>query len=353
MYPRLIIDKEKYRHNVQQLKQKCHQSNLSIMAVTKSYCALQELVDVLNDEHISYIADSRLENLKKLQTTRPKVCLRLTSLHEIEAVLDYTDVSFQSELPTIQALNDAAKQRNMTHQIVLMIDVGDLREGHYYKDDVEPLLKGIQACEHLVLIGLATNLTCYGGVIPTPETLQKFVRLVDHIERLLDRSLQLISGGNSSHIHLLGTSQTFPKINNLRLGEALILGRETAYGKDLDYLNQDVVILEADLIELKFKPSLPEGQIGMDAFGATPMIEDVGYHWRGILALGRQDVDYHQLVPLDDSIRLLGSSSDHIILDLSHTKTRYEVGDVIRFRLTYGSLLSTMTSPYVRKVYVK
>lgn len=353
MYPRLLIDREKYRHNVQQLKQKCHHANLSMMAVTKSFCALQGLVDVLNEEKVSYIADSRLENLKIMQTTSSKVILRITSQHEIEDVLRYTDISFQSELPTIQALNRAAKSKNMTHKIVLMIDVGDLREGHFYKDDITPLLKGIQACENLILIGLATNLTCYGGVIPTPETLQKFVRLVEQIEHILSRSLQLISGGNSSHIHLLETAMNVPKINNLRLGEALILGRETAYGKALDYLYQDVVILEADLIEVKYKPSFPEGQIGMDAFGATPSIEDVGYHWRGIIALGRQDVDYHQLIPVDENIRLLGSSSDHIILDLTHTKTAYQVGDVLRFRLTYGSLLSAMTSPYVRKVYVE
>lgn len=353
MFPRLLIDREKYRHNVQQLKLKCHHANLSIMAVTKSFCALQGLVDVLNEEKVGYIADSRLENLKNVQTTCPKVILRITSMHELDEILEHTDISFQSELPIIQALDTAVKKRNMTHKIVLMIDIGDLREGHFYKDDIEPLLKGIQACDNLILVGLATNLTCYGGVIPTPETLQKFVRLVDQIEQILGRSLQLISGGNSSHLHLLETSMSLPKINNLRLGEALILGRETAYGKALDYLHQDVIILETDLIELKFKPSYPEGQIGMDAFGVTPNIQDVGYHWRGIIALGRQDVDYHQLIPFDENIRLLGSSSDHIILDLTNTKTAYQVGDIIRFRLTYGSLLSTMTSPYVRKAYVE
>ncbi len=323
------------------------------MAVSKSYCALQPLIDVLNEEQVSYIADSRIINLKHMISPLPKVLLRLTSISEVEDVLDYVDISFQSELLTIEALNEAAKKKNIKHNIVLMIDVGDLREGHYYKDDVFPLLKGILSCEQLTLVGLATNLTCYGGVIPTPETLQKFVRLVDLIEHHIGRSLQLISGGNSSHLHLLEANVQLPKLNNLRLGEALVLGRETAYGKALEYLHQDVVILETEIIELKYKPSYPEGDIGMDAFGATPMIEDVGYHWRGIIAIGRQDVDYHQLIPEDEAVRILGSSSDHIIVDLSQSKHPYNVGDILRFRLTYGSLLSTMTSPYVRKVYVE
>ncbi len=353
MYPRLVVNLNHYRDNVRQLKKKCHQSRLSMMAVSKSYCALQPLIDVLNEERVSYIADSRIMNLKDMKTSLPKVLLRLTSMSEVEDVLDHVNISFQSEIETIEALNAAAKKKNINHNIVLMIDVGDLREGHYYKDDVIPLLNGILACEQITLIGLATNLTCYGGVIPTPQTLQKFVRLVDVIEHHIGRSLQLISGGNSSHLHLLDTNINFPKINNLRLGEALVLGRETAYGKALEYLHQDVVILETEIIELKYKPSYPEGDIGMDAFGATPMIEDVGYHWRGILAIGRQDVDYHQLIPEDEGIRLLGSSSDHIIVDLSQSKQPYTIGDVLRFRLSYGSLLSTMTSPYVRKVYVE
>ena len=353
MYPRLTINLPKYKENVDVITRWCHDANLSVMAVTKSFCAEQPLIDVLNQSAVAYLADARLDNLMRMKSTRPKVLLRLSSIYEADDVLRHVDISFQSEINTIEYLNTRAQELNIMHRIVLMIDVGDLREGHYYKDDVMPLLRRIQACKNIILVGLATNLTCYGGVIPTPETLQKFVRLVDQIEHHLDRPLLIVSGGNSSHIHLLEKNISIPKINNLRLGEILVLGRETAYGRPLDELHQDVFILETDLIELKYKPSYPEGDIGMDAFGAAPMIEDVGYQWRGILALGRQDVDYHQLIPIDSNVRILGSSSDHIIVDLTHTNTTYQIGDVLRFKLTYGSLLSTMTSPYVRKVYVE
>ena len=147
--------------------------------------------------------------------------------------------------------------------------------------------------------------------------------------------------------------KNIPYINNLRVGESLILGRETAYGKGIENTFQDVAILEVDLVEVKFKPSIPEGTIGMDAFGKIPTFEDMGLMKRGILALGKQDVDFHELIPIDKKIRLIGSSSDHIIVDLTHTETNYKVGDVLKFQLTYGSLLGLMTSKYVKKQFIK
>lgn len=352
MYPRLIIDTKKYRHNVITLKTLLNQFELSIMAVTKVFCADSRLIQVLNDSRVDYIADSRIDNLKIIDTTKPKVLLRLVSLSEVEDVVKYANISLNSELKVIEALNEKARDYNTVHKIILMIDIGDLREGVYYKENVLEICAVIETLSHIDLIGLGTNLTCYGGIIPTEETLNKFVAIVDSVEKHLNKKLQLITGGNSSHLHLLYEGKKIAKINNLRLGESLILGRETAYGEPLTSLHQDVIVLEAEVIELKYKPSIPEGAIGMNAFGNRPLFNDVGRMLRAIVAIGRQDVNYLELIPEDDSIQLVGSSSDHIILDLTNTKTEYQVGDIIRFKLTYGSVLSLMTSRYVRRYYV-
>ncbi|MFW5865406.1 MAG: alanine/ornithine racemase family PLP-dependent enzyme, partial [Candidatus Izemoplasmataceae bacterium] len=150
----------------------------------------------------------------------------------------------------------------------------------------------------------------------------------------------------------INSGEKVPYINNLRIGEALVLGRETSYGKQINDLYKDIFTLEADLIEVKLKPSIPEGRIGMNAFGETPIFSDLGLMKRGIIALGRQDVDFHEIIPVDESIRLIGSSSDHIIVDLTHASLDYQVGDRLLFNVTYGSLLSLMTSKYVTKTYL-
>ncbi len=352
MYPRVKIDLKKYKHNVKTLYQLLQRHNITLMAVTKVFCAEQPFINILNEINVDYIADSRLLNLKNMDTSLPKVLLRIPSLYETDDVVIFSDLSLNSEIKTIKALNQSAKKHNIIHKIILMIDIGDLREGLYYKELITQAVYEIKNLKNIELHGIGTNLTCYGGIIPTEKTLIRLHDVIDLIKQTLEKDFPMVTGGNSSHIHLLTSDQHPPYINNLRLGESLILGRETAYGNQIDTLYNDVITLEVDIIEIKKKPSIPEGMIGMDAFGNKPTFKDYGLMTRGILAIGKQDVDYHQLIPVDDDIRLIGSSSDHIIVDLTHTKNNYKLGDIIRFRLSYGSVLSLMTSKYVEKYYV-
>ena len=141
------------------------------------------------------------------------------------------------------------------------------------------------------------------------------------------------------------------KINNLRLGESLIFGRETAYGKDLKGCFYDSVKLEVEIIELKEKQSYPIGNIGFNAFGEKPEFVDRGKRKRAILAIGKQDVDSSNLEAIDKKIIMLGASSDHLVLDVTDSDKEYEVGDIVEFKLDYGSLLQLTTSPYVKKVF--
>ncbi len=351
MYPRLIISQDKYEHNVRYMQTLCQKNNLTMMAVSKVFCAEKPLIDVLTKVGVDYIADSRIENIQAIDSPIPKVLLRIPSVHEAEKVVKYADISLNSELETIEALDAAAGTVGKVHDVIIMIDIGDLREGLYYKERILDTLRSVKLLKNIKIKGIGTNLTCYGGIIPSVKTLQKLIDIIKMAEQMIGVRFDIVSGGNSSHIHLLLKNQKVDMVNNLRLGESLILGRETAYGDPIENMYQDVVTLEADLIEIKQKPSIPEGDIGMNAFGQRPTFEDVGLMKRGILAIGKQDVDYHEITPVDSRIRLVGSSSDHIIVDLTQTQNDYKIGDVIKFKLSYGSLLSTMTSKYVEKVY--
>ena len=173
------------------------------------------------------------------------------------------------------------------------------------------------------------------------------------IEKRFGITLDMISGGNSSSIYLIDRGEMPEGINNLRLGEAALLGNDTAYETDLPGTAGDTVILEAQIVELKEKPSLPIGEVGVDAFGQKPYYEDRGIMKRGIIAVGKQDTDLDSMTPVDPQIEIMGGSSDHTILDLTHCDRQYAVGDVIAFELGYGGMLKTATSPYVEKKYVR
>lgn len=349
MYPKMTINLTYYKDNVRYMTQLLKRQGIRLVPVTKVFRAAEALVDILNQADIDMIADSRIMNFKEMKTDKQKMLLRIPMISEIEDVIRYTDVSLNSELEVIEALNKEARRQKKIHQIILMYDIGDLREGIYYKaDDVSWLLR-IKALKNIKLLGIGTNLTCYGAVIPTQKTYKKLFEIKERVERIIGYELKVISGGNSSSLPLVMDEKLPSFINQLRMGEALVLGRETAYGKDIIGMHQDVFTLDAEIIELKMKPSKPEGKIGVDAFGHRVRFTDRGMIRRAILAIGKQDIALDQLKP-PSGVTILGSSSDHLIVELENEN--YKVGDQVHFGLTYGGILSLMTSPYVEKNYV-
>lgn len=348
-YPALIIDKAKVKHNTKVLAEMAGKYGIRIAGVTKVFCALPEVSEAIVEAGAYALADARLENLAKLKDINvPKILLRIPMYSQVEQVVEYSDISLNSELRVIRALNEAAEHKNKTHRIIMMIDLGDLREGVWYENAVE-LAGEILKLENIKLIGIGTNLTCYGGVIPSKDNLSQLVDIAEAIESKYGIKLDVISGGNSSSLHLLQQNQMPDRVNQLRLGEAILLGTETAYGERIENTYGDAFTFAAEIVELKEKPSVPIGEIGMDAFGGKPVFEDKGLIKRAILAAGRQDVKHEGLTPRDKDIAILGASSDHMILDLTQSKTSYKVGDIIEFDVSYGALLAAATSEYVNK----
>lgn len=355
-YPRIVTDRNKLKANLTYMSEKLGQHQLSFMAVTKVFSAHPEIIKLYEAcSGLKYLGDSRIENLESYQQARQeKVLIRIPMQSEVDAVVQYADISFNSELATIDCLNKAAAKRETVHRIVLMVDLGDLREGYYYEEQLLADVEKIKAFSSIKIVGLAVNLTCYGAVIPEEENLSRLTLYKEKVEALLGYELDIISGGNSSSFYLLDdeTQQMPAGINNLRMGEALVLGKETAYSQTIKEMHQDVFKLEAELVEIKEKPSLPTGRIGVNAFGEAPEFEDKGMMRRGIISIGKQDVSPDSIVPMDREIEILGASSDHMILDLTHATTAYQVGDKISFELEYGSLLTCFTSQYVKKEFI-
>jgi len=351
MYPALEINLEKIKRNTQTIVKNCIKSGLDVYGVTKVFCAIPEVASAMIEGGVIGLADSRLSNLKRLShLDTEKILLRLTSQSEVSEVVDYIDLSFNSEISTIRLLNQEAKIKNKVHNILLMIDLGDLREGIFFKNDYMTIIKEVVEMSNVNLKGIGCNLTCYGGIIPYPETLNKLIEIKKEVLEHLNFDIEVVSAGNSSSLHLVDKGQIDPAFNNLRLGESLTLGFETAFGTRIENTYDDAFILKAEIIELQPKPSYPIGEIGRDAFGKVPIIEDKGDMLRAIIAVGKQDVNPDNLEPADNDIEVIGASSDHLLMDFTKVEGKYQVGDIIEFKLTYGSLLNLATSNYVTKV---
>ena len=362
MYPRLVIDLKKLEDNLNAVgKITKEDGGCSLMIVTKGLCADLEMAKmVAANDYVDFVADSRVKNIASYADIvrgagKKTVLLRIPMHSEIAEVAKYVDLCFNSELSTIRLLNEEAAKLGKKQDILLMIDLGDLREGIFFQNEdlIYEAVEEILAMENINLYGIGVNLTCYGAIIPKNDNLSQLVEIAGKLEEKFGIKLEMVSGGNSSSIYLVGKGELPAGINNLRLGESFLLGNDTAYETKLPGTVSDALTLQAEIIELKEKPSLPIGEVGVDAFGEKPYYEDRGIMKRAIIGIGKQDTDLGSMTPIDPQIEIMGGSSDHIILDVTHADREYKVGDIVEFTLGYGGMLKTATSAYVERAYVK
>lgn len=351
-YPRLVVDTKKVENNVRAMTTLAKAKGVTVAGVTKVFCAQPDLVKAYIDGGVDFLADSRLQNLKRMKDfPLPKIMLRLPMISEADELVKYADYSLNSELETVRALDKAAEKNNKVHNIIIMADLGDLREGFFKEEELFEAVEEILKLKWIKIAGLGVNLTCYGGVIPNSSILKRLTDLADRIRAEFDIALEIVSGGNSSSVYML--EGEFPEgINHLRLGEVFVLGTESAYGNQMEGTDPTAFVLEAEVIEVKEKPSVPTEEIGRDAFGQVPTFVDRGVRKRLLCAVGKQDLDIGTLTPEDKGLIVLGGSSDHLIVDGSDSERDYKVGDIVRFNMHYVSILRLMTSEFVEKHFI-
>jgi predicted amino acid racemase len=352
-YPLLEINLLSIFHNARLIVEEALRYGITIDGVTKVTLGDSKIAKLLLKAGVRGISDSRIDSIRKMKEegiNTEYTLLRLPSFSEINDVLFWADISLNSELKTLEELNFYAERMKRKHKVIIMVEMGDLREGIWKREELEYVVEKVLKMKNIELFGIGTNFTCFGGVIPTVEKLEEFVEIVENIERKFSFSFHIISGGNSSSIPLLFEGKIPRKINHLRIGEAIMLGKDTAYRNPIKDGRTDTFKIYGEVIEVKEKPSVPWGVINENAFGHKPIFKNRGIRRRAILNMGRQDIDPNGLFPEIEGIEILSASSDHLIIDLGEHE-EIKVGDVLGFCLSYSSLLQAFTSPFVKKVY--
>jgi predicted amino acid racemase len=347
--PRLEIDLDKIRHNARTLVRLLADRGISVTGITKATLGSPDVAGAWLRAGVVGLGDSRIENVESMRHARipaTMTLIRSPMLSQVERVVRHADVSFNTELDVISRLSTAARKAGRTHGIVLMVELGDLREG-ILPGDLECTVRETLRFPNIVLKGIGTNLACRCGVSPDAKNMGELSALADSIDATFGSTLEIVSGGNSGNLNWALSGAYTGRINNLRLGESLLLGRETLQRQPIEGLHTDAVTLIAEVIESKEKPSQPWGEIAQTAFGVEPPATDRGQISQAILALGRQDTDPSGLQP-PPGIEILGASSDHLIVDSG--ARRLALGAELTFQLNYGALVGAMTSPFVTKV---
>lgn len=305
------------------------------------------------------MASSRLEQIEDCMAAgieMPYMLLRIPMPSETPEVIRLTDISLNSEVSVLRMLDEEAKKQDKVHQVILMADLGDLREGFWDKDEMIDVAVEVEGnMRNLELAGVGTNLGCYGSVLATEEKLDELVEIAEKIETKIGRKLKYISGGATSSLMRVNDGDIPERINMLRCGEGILLARDldVFYGYDMSYMHQDVYRLKAEVVEVKDKPTYPVGELAVDAFGKVPEYTDRGIRKKALLGIGK--VDYgsaDEIFPIDTGVEILGASSDHTILDIEDLDRELKPGDVLEFIINYASLVYLTNCRNVNIEYV-
>jgi predicted amino acid racemase len=353
--PRLEIYPDRIAQNARVVIKMFHDHGAQVACVTKVMSAHPAILEALQIGGADMIADSRILNLQSVSNVgldMPLMLLRIPAPSRAVDVVRCADISLNSSIHTIVKLSEAAKMFNITHKIIIMIDVGDLREG-VWPDNAIEVVRSTADLPNIEIIGLGANLACYGGVLPTTENMMMLVEVRDRCRKATGLPLDVLSGGNSASLPLLASGGMPKEINHFRIGEAITLGRNVYDRSPWPGTRQDTMRIVAEIVEVEYKPSVPIGNRGQDAFGGFTDFVDRGIRKRAICNIGRQDVVVDGIQPEDPGVIVLGGSSDHLVLDVEDAHTALMVGDEVIFYPSYGALLAATTSPYVQKVVIK
>lgn len=354
-FPQLRINLDYLEENVKIVTDRCRDKGVMVAGVIKGTNGIPECIRAFAKGGASQIASSRLDQLeraKELNLGLPLLLIRIPMMSEAAEVVKLTDISLNSEITVIRELNRQAELAGKQHGVILMADLGDLREGFWDKEELIAAAVEIEKELHsLKLMGVGTNVGCYGSVQPTVEKLDELVAVAEKVEAAICRKLDIISGGATSSYMRILDGNIPERINHLRIGEQILNAYDLHeyYGYDLSDMHSDVYEFYAEVLEVRTKPTHPVGEIGVDAFGRKRQYVDRGMRKRAIVAAGKADVgENDNLLPEDAGIEVIGGSSDHTILDVEDAEIDIKPGDILKFHINYGAMLYATGSADVR-----
>jgi len=353
-FPRVVVDLDCLTDNATRVRLLCQEHGLGVVAVTKGVTSDAEIVQAFMRGGIHSIGDSRVHDFLSLRQEEFGV-LELTLLRQpprsqIHLVPHITDRAFVSELSAMEALGEAALTKGTICDVLVVVEMGDRRDGV----PVSELTSFVLATSRIAgveAVGLATNVGCITGLLPTVENQELFGASAVRVRRETGLPLKIVSTGGTAALDLIERGLLSPSVTELRAGEGLLLGVSTTDSRVIPWLRQDAFTLEAEVIEVREKPSVPDGPVGLDAEGRRPHLVDRGVRRRAVVALGYTDTDPDALIPMDGGVTIAGSSSDHMVLDVTEAEYDFCEGDIVHFRMKYAALLHSMLSPYVAREY--
>lgn len=351
----LKLYKHKLEHNYRFLDTMFAEKQIDWGVVSKMLCGNRDYLMELIALGATEIHDSRISNLKAIKQIKPEVqtvYIKPPAGNHLPQVIRYADVSFNTELATIRALSEEAQRQQKTHKVLIMIEMGDLREG-VMGEELVAFYGQVFELPNIEIVGIGTNLNCLHGVMPSTDKLVQLSLYKQLVEATFQKHIPWISGGTSVTLPLFLGKQLPKAVNHFRIGETLFFGNNLVTGEPIPEMKADVFELFAQIIELSEKPKVPYGELAANPSGDVWEIDEADHgltSYRAILDIGLLDVSPNYLMPKQEGIAITGASSDMLVVDLGQNEQNLQVGDILSFGMKYMGALGLMNSNYIDKI---
>lgn len=351
----ITLKEEKLKENYENLDKLFTENNIQWAVVSKLLCGNRLYLEKLLKLGLEQVCDSRVSNLKMIKSINPEIetiYIKPPPKRSIKGIVRYADISLNTEFKTLQLLDEEARRVEKIHKVIIMIEMGELREG-IMRDDFVDFFSGVFKLKNIDVVGIGTNLSCLYGILPNTDKLIQLSLYKQLIEAKFNRKIPLVSGGSSVTIPLL-EQHILPKgINHFRVGETLFLGTNVYDDTEYDKLHNDVFRLYSEIIELSEKPLVPEGEMGHNVEGLSFQFndKDIGKtSIRAIVDMGLVDVDGKHIEPVCSDYKMVGASSDMFVIDIGTNEKKLKTGDLIEFRMDYMGVVRILSSSYIDKL---
>ena len=172
-YPCLEVSLPKLRSNAAEIAKRCSARGIAVTGIIKGCTGIPEVAQAFLDGGCADLGSSRLEQIVRCREAGvpgPYTLVRVPGMSELADVVRCVDTSLHSERATLDALEAECVRQNRTHRVIVMADLGDLREGFWDKDEMVEVCAHVERdLPHVHLAGIGVNLGCVGSVQPTPE----------------------------------------------------------------------------------------------------------------------------------------------------------------------------------------
>jgi ornithine racemase len=317
--------------------------------------ALEKLLQSDAIKRVHSVGDSRLSNLRTMKSINPDVVTMYIKppVQKIAgSIVKYADISLNSSLSTIKTLDKEARKLGVVHRVIVMIELGELREG-VIREKIFSFYEEAFRLENIDIIGLGTNLGCLYGIEPTYDKMIQLALYAQLLETKFGKKLEIVSGGSSITMPLLRRKKLPKGVNHLRIGETAFLGVTLDDRKRYGKLSTTAFEFKSEIVEIEKKETVPDGEISDAGIGnladeVKPLEGAADKSYRCLLDFGQMDSDAAGLTPKDSNVAFVGSTSDMTVYDVGK-ESDYHVGDAIKFDCNYMAIAHLMHSRYINK----